>query len=566
MIKMKKKSFHSTLFFGAFSKFSLENNFVLIPVIAVMIIIISPSSVFAVEVVLPPQAAPEDFPGQGPPEDLPEQVPPDVGRRNEIRIIEHGNLRAEMRLLYTTVDSPANHVVAAGGTLDGVGDVRITTATCNENTGQFGCFFRCSGSLLLSGKHVLLAAHCITDGSGVIDAQTATVTFETASGDEEIAVTTFDKHPDWNGNSSIGNDIALLTLATEASASIDRFDIDRVASDDVGAKVKKTGYGRSGTGLTGDTLASGTKRTGFNIYDQTHDEMMTALNVGFVSGAVLQYDFDNGTVPIDAFDFFFNNPQLGVSPLTDEVMSAGGDSGGPSTSSPIITGVTSYGIRLSFMSGPPPRTSDIDNDLNSSWGEFAGDTRVSSYAAFIDSIAPAFCGKFESDFNRIDGTAGNNIIGGTNGPDLIFGGAGDDHIQGLGGDDCIFGEGGNDTISGGPGNDEISGGDGADHITGRAGNDTLFGDAGDDIISGGADNDTIEGGLGNDQITGRDGNDTISGNDGNDLISGGPGADIINGNAGDDKIAGREGIDTIDGGPDTDLCQDQADTISNCEL
>jgi len=81
----------------------------------------SVNDAFAVAVELPPQAAPEEFPGKGPPD--------------RIIIMEHGNLRAEMRLLYVTVDDHNDHNVTAGGALDGVG--KVVTTIPGVNT--FGC-------------------------------------------------------------------------------------------------------------------------------------------------------------------------------------------------------------------------------------------------------------------------------------------------------------------------------------------------------------------------------------------------------------------------------------------
>ena len=69
----------------------------------------------------------------------------------------------------------------------------------------------------------------------------------------------------------------------------------------------------------------------------------------------------------------------------DEVMSAPGDSGGPSFINGQVAGITSYGLRLSRRTGRPPRTSDVDNQLNSSYGEFGIDTRVSFFSGWIDA-------------------------------------------------------------------------------------------------------------------------------------------------------------------------------------
>ena len=81
----------------------------------------------------------------------------------------------------------------------------------------------------------------------------------------------------------------------------------------------------------------------------------------------------------DAFGFFFGNNDLGLG--SAEVNSASGDSGGPAIHNGEIIGITSYGVTLTFNDGT---TSDVNGILDSSFGEFSGDTRVSAYAGFID--------------------------------------------------------------------------------------------------------------------------------------------------------------------------------------
>jgi len=354
---------------------------VVILVIAVMLILTIPNSAYAVEVILPPQAS-------------------DKAREaiavERVQILQIGNMRLEFRPLYVVADDPALHEVPPGGTLDGVGDLIISIP--GEGT------FRCTASLLHSGIHVLTAAHCVTDAAGnFVPGTTANITFEAAPNETIAAVVSPSSiHPDYRGDFLCGNDIAVLELVSPASDSVDRYDIDRDGTDDVGSITNKVGYGWSGLGDTGDTIPSGTKREGMNLYDALADTMLLSLSTpftqlsdtkcdpavnDFVPGSVLQYDFDNGLVANDGFDFFFGIADLGLG--VDEVKSSGGDSGGPSFGSPVITGVTSYGVRLANTGGPPPRTSDVDNTFNDSFGEFAGDTRVSFYAAFVDSIVPA---------------------------------------------------------------------------------------------------------------------------------------------------------------------------------
>lgn len=436
-----------------------------------------------------------------------------------MQFIESGNLSAELRPLYTTVDDPSFHIVGSGGPLAGVGDVIVTTPRGT---------FRCTGALLLTGQHVLTAGHCITNSLGNVDAISGTVTFDVSAGpDTPISITTFTKHPAWDGDLARGNDVAVLTLATIAPPNVPRYDIDRTPLDDIGTIVDKAGYGKSGTGNTGATLPSGTKREGMNRYDAVADVMLIALDyvpgIDFVPGSVLQYDFDNGLVQNDAFDFFFDITNLGLG--VDEVSSAPGDSGGPSFSNNAITGITSYGIRLIFT--PGGQTSDVNASLDSSFGEFSGDTRVSSYTSFVDSVVPqVFCGRTIGSFATvIIGTSGNDKLSGTSGDDLIDAKEGNDSIKGNGGNDCLIGGLGNDKISGGLGDDEAHGGDGIDHMTGRDGNDKLFGEGDNDIISGGQGNDVLDGGNGSDIVLGREGDDTMSGGPGNDTCVGQTGTD-----------------------------------------
>lgn len=298
------------------------------------------------------------------------------------RIIEYGDLIAIAVPMYTTVDDPAKHVVLPGGDLDGVGKIILTRS---DGT------FLCSGALLSTGLHVLTAAHCVTNSFGNFVLTSATVTFEGDSGTETVTVDVANSaaHPRYNGDFLRGFDVAVLTLTTAPSSDINRYDIDRNPNDDIGSTPVKTGYGKSGTGDTGDIIGSGTKRTGQNLYDDVGDTMYLALglkpNKDFVRGGVLQYDFDNGNSLNDAFGFFFGNSNLGLG--IAEVSSAPGDSGGPSQNGNVITGVTSYGITLTFTGGA---TSDVTpGEVDSSFGEFSGDSRVSKYTKFIDGITGA---------------------------------------------------------------------------------------------------------------------------------------------------------------------------------
>ena len=289
------------------------------------------------------------------------------------------NLAAQMRPLYTTADDPALHLTSPGGAFDGV-----TQLTLKRSDGTF----LCSGTLLSSGKEILTAAHCLTDSSGTLQINSVTAKFQLPSGTFNLFATTFTVHPSWNGDFGIGYDLALITLDNFAPTEIPRYGIYR-ASDELGQVVTKVGYGKSGNGNDGDVLDAGTKRFGLNIYDALGDVFEAVGGINPLSGAQLAYDFDDGTPEHDAFGFF--DAALDTSGLDDlglgddEVMSAPGDSGGPTFINDLIVGITSYGLRLELRGGRPPRTSDINKQLNSSFGEFGVDTRVSFFADWIDA-------------------------------------------------------------------------------------------------------------------------------------------------------------------------------------
>lgn len=266
---------------------------------------------------------------------------------------------------YTTAGNPANYVVSPGSGLDGVTDLIIDTGAG---------LARCSGSLLTTGMHILTAAHCVDT------AVTATAFFDLPSGEASRPASAFFVHPGWTDNVLIGNDIAIVRLASVAPAEAERFDIYRESSE-IAAIGEKAGYGKSGTGNQGAILSSGTKRSGQNRYDALADIFNGVFFIGITPGTQLAYDFDNGLVANDAFGFFFGLSNLGLG--LAEVNSAPGDSGGPTIIGGLIAGVTSYGFGFTCFDGTPDVNCDI---TDSSFGEMSVDTRVSAYAGWVDSV------------------------------------------------------------------------------------------------------------------------------------------------------------------------------------
>ncbi len=237
---------------------------------------------------------------------------------------------------------------------------------------------RCTGALLEGGRHVLTAAHCVERGEAILGAR---IRFELATGEVFLPVTSWIAHPEFGINSSGlvgGNDVAVLTLASTAPDTIPQYEIYRNLGGEFNVPIVRIGYGRTGHGATGDLLAAGTKRWGLNEYEVTSAN--TNVNTMVVGGddahTWLNYDFDSGLPANDAFQVHLGAPQdLGF--FGDEVSSAPVDSGGPifidDNGVYRIAGIVSAGARF-----PGTPNADVDNDLNSTWGQFGRDTRVAA--------------------------------------------------------------------------------------------------------------------------------------------------------------------------------------------
>lgn len=285
--------------------------------------------------------------------------------------------------------------------------------------------FYCSSSLLPGGLHLLTAAHCLINQNGefypdTVGSTTAifnldnepifssdfTISPNTNTMFEEIAVTDFFVFPDFN-TFSLEGDIAILKLAKPAPTSIEQYDIYR-GSDEISQIFTIVGYGDTGIGSEGfdESLFDGRKRFGQNQFDAFIDIFSGASQLPeefFPKDTTSQllFDFDNGNLENDAFGVHFGIPDLGLG--LNEVTPGQGDSGGPSflfddEGNKLIAGITSYGfsdvwdingdgiIDIRLFPDNPITDVVIEGVANASFGEFAGNTRVSTYANFIDDV------------------------------------------------------------------------------------------------------------------------------------------------------------------------------------
>lgn len=250
-----------------------------------------------------------------------------------------------------------NSLVTPPSRFDGVPQLSISTPA---RTGS------CSGVLLAGGLHVLTAAHCVPAA-----ATSAAATFHTATGNVVVTGNTFTVMPGWDGNVAHGDDLAIITL--EHKAPVVGYEIYRTLELPAGAIVELAGYGSTGNGATGATVANSALRWGTNTFDVVDTT---------ITGSPYLFDFDNGTEAQDTLGSSFYNytGQRRLGTGDTEVLTASGDSGGPSFIGGMLAGIHSF-------IASPGMPFDFDNiPLNGTFGELGGDTRLAFYAGWIDSV------------------------------------------------------------------------------------------------------------------------------------------------------------------------------------
>ncbi|GLC23761.1 trypsin-like serine protease [Roseisolibacter agri] len=316
---------------------------------------------------------------------------------------------------------------AKGEEYSGVTRLVMTYETRDVNTGAVVATpaFLCTGALINGGHSVLTAAHCVYNdppSAGTVsrlrDVQVmlgqsfgGNTTAEPGAGapnsnqafgyTQTVGARNVQIHPDYTGSVIDERDIAVINLNTPAPAQYRYYDLYGPSA--LGATYNVVGWGGRGDGATGTVNIGGSTgsgqrlRQGLNSFNTTYSDARWnpafLAAVGLTAANVYLADFDNGLATNNALCRLTNATFGGGQPVwlgavgapdmcglgfgLDEVLTAGGDSGGPSFVNGQIAGISSFG--QTFGVG------DVRSGLNSSFGELNGMTRVDINAQWVAS-------------------------------------------------------------------------------------------------------------------------------------------------------------------------------------
>jgi len=170
-----------------------------------------------------------------------------------------------------------------------------------------------------------------------------------------------------------GFDVALLKLDTPITTVTPAPLYTGTAASLLSQTLTYVGYGKTGTGSTGDTGAAGTKRAGNNIGEQLGFTLNPGPSQSIWSNQLIFADFDKQGGP-------FGNPLGGTNPINLEYLIALGDSGG---------GLFIEQAGQHFLAGVHSILFNFDPFNTIGYGDVMGSTTIEQSLTWIlDTIAP----------------------------------------------------------------------------------------------------------------------------------------------------------------------------------